>query len=36
MKIEGDAIGGRKTTLRIEDGKLLLDIQPEGLMVIFR
>lgn len=36
VKIEGDAIGGRKTTLRIEDGKLLLNIQPEGLMVIFR
>ena len=36
VKIEGDAIGGRKTTLRIEGGKLLLNIQPEGLMVIFR
>ena len=35
VKIEGDAIGGRKTTLSIEDGKLLLNIQPVGFTIIF-
>ena len=30
------ALDGRKGTLRVEDGKLILNIQPGGLMVIFR
>ena len=31
-----DALGGRKSSLRVEDGALVLNIQPDGLMVIFR
>ena len=30
------ALDGRKGTLRVEDGKLMLNIQPSGLMVIIR
>ena len=36
VKIEGDAIGGRKTTLRIEGGKLMLNVKPDGTMIIVR
>ena len=34
--VTGEALGGRKYTLTEDSGKLLLNIQPEGLMVIFR
>ncbi len=30
------ALDGRKGTLRVEDGKLMLNIQPSGLRVIIR
>jgi hypothetical protein len=31
-----EALDGRKGTLRVEDGKLMLNIQPSGLRVIIR
>ena len=33
---DGKALDGRKGTLRVEDGKLMLNIQPSGLRVIIR
>ena len=36
LDLTGTALGGRKASLRVEDGNLVLNIQPDGLMVIFR
>lgn len=36
VTVTGDALGKRKYTLTDDGGKLLLNIQPSGLMVIFR
>ena len=33
---DGKAIDGRRASLRVEDGKLMLNIQPSGLRVIIR
>ncbi len=33
---DSEALDGRKGTLRVEDGKLMLNIQPSGLRVIIR
>ena len=36
LDLSGTALAGRKSSLRVEDGALVLNIQPDGLMVIFR
>ena len=36
VTVTGTAIAGREGTLRVEDGQLILNVQPNGLMVIFR
>lgn len=36
LDLSGTALAGHKATLRVEDGNLVLNIQPSGLIVIFR
>lgn len=36
LDLTGTALGGRKASVRVENGKLVLNIESTGLMVIFR
>ena len=36
VTVTGTALDGRKASVRVENGKLVLNIESTGLMVIFR